>query len=1045
MRKRIVFLSALLAPLIHAAESPLSNEKILEAVTLPAGYAATIFARPPDVVSPTAVCAAPDGTVFVAIDENGSIDRQPGRGRVVRCRDADGDGVAEEFTVVAKVDSPRGVIWDGPRGAGPGTLYVMHPPTLSAYSDADGDGTFESQRTLVEGLGYDLSFRGADHTTNGCRLGIDGWIYIAVGDYGFVSAKGRDGGPLEMKGGGIVRVRPDGTGLELVSIGQRNIYDIAVSPTLDLFTRDNTNDGGGWNVRLSYVPAGAHLGYPMFYKNFPEDMLQPLADFGGGSPTGALWIDEPGMPNGLYTVEWGAEAVMQHAIVADGAGWRMAPRGGADTASGGESVEQKKWLSLPRPTDIDVDATGRLYISSWAGGKYTFTPNVGYILRVAEAGAEGAAAALDVAAASDERLVAEVGCASATRRLAAQRELLRRGDRSGIADKLVELAKAAGTPASRCAAVETLKLLRGAKAIPALVNLTHETSLREHAVRALGDDARWRSDVPGEPLRAALRDSDPRVRREAITAARRLHKTSLASAMLPQVATDDPVLPHLAVRALRMLKATDLCLEALNATDPRIVRGALRVLYGLHDQNVVEGLIARLETRDGELKRGITNALCRLLYKEAPYRSGTWWGTRPDTSGPVFEGEPWEGSERIQAVLAGEFAKAGAEHARWLVAKFVRTKVEFPGFSETILRRAGDDPAEQLNAIESLVRRDHSMPDEALQRLRAIATDAKIAVPARVRALRMLQANIEHPVVMLAAMAALSGLSESEAAKEPFLGLWEEFTRDVKHLEHLAAHTRKVAEGNAREREIALAVLVNMSTSRIGRRAALTQAKRAVDTLWKNEERLPELLAAVARTRATTYAEQVRACLANSNPAIASAAANAARSLGLDDPNTTGATVGSLPYATAVAQVLAAQGNAEKGREIFLRAACIACHTVDANEPPKGPPLWGIAARYNRAQLLESILKPNATIAQGFESQWFTLSDARQVTGFVTRESGDSVDVRDIGGQATTIAKADIKERGKHEVSMMPAGLVDGLTSGELASLLAYLESLRGP
>ncbi len=67
---------------------------------------------------------------------------------------------------------------------------------------------------------------------------------------------------IKNRGGGIVRIRPDGTGLEIVSRGQRNIYDVAVSPTLDLFTRDNTNDGGGWNVRLSYVPPGAHMGYP---------------------------------------------------------------------------------------------------------------------------------------------------------------------------------------------------------------------------------------------------------------------------------------------------------------------------------------------------------------------------------------------------------------------------------------------------------------------------------------------------------------------------------------------------------------------------------------------------------------------------------------------------------------------------------------------------------------------------------------------------------------------------------------------------------------
>ena len=43
-------------------------------------------------------------------------------------------------------------------------------------------------------------------------MGIDGWIYIAIGDFGFVDAEGTDGTKLTMYGGGVVRVRPDGTG-----------------------------------------------------------------------------------------------------------------------------------------------------------------------------------------------------------------------------------------------------------------------------------------------------------------------------------------------------------------------------------------------------------------------------------------------------------------------------------------------------------------------------------------------------------------------------------------------------------------------------------------------------------------------------------------------------------------------------------------------------------------------------------------------------------------------------------------------------------------
>ncbi len=300
--KNLASISALLlaAASAFAADAPARTEaEILKSVKLPDGYEATVFAMPPTVGYPTAVSASADGVLFVAIDENGSLDAKPGRGRVLRCIDLDGDGKAEKITTFAEMDSPRGVIWDGATGAGPGTLYVMYPPKLTAYTDTDGDGKADKQEDILTGLGFDLKFRGADHTTNGCRLGIDGFIYIAVGDYGFTKAVAKDGTTLTMRGGGIVRIRPDGTGFEIVSRGQRNIYDVAVSPTLDLFTRDNTNDGGGWDVRLSFVPPGAHMGYPTLFKNFAEDMLQPLAVLGGGSPCGALWLDEPGLPNGL--------------------------------------------------------------------------------------------------------------------------------------------------------------------------------------------------------------------------------------------------------------------------------------------------------------------------------------------------------------------------------------------------------------------------------------------------------------------------------------------------------------------------------------------------------------------------------------------------------------------------------------------------------------------------------------------------------------------------------------------------------------------------
>ena len=171
-----------------APPKPVDDKTIGEVVKAPPGFEVTLFAAPPKVGYPVALSVAPDGAVYVAVDEQGSLGRTPGGGRVVRCIDEDGDGKADRVNVFAKMDHPRGVI------AQDGKVWVLHPPMLSVFHDDDGDGTSDRQDVLVSGLTTSLiDERGGDHTTNGIRMGLDGWIYIAVGDYGFHGAKGKDG------------------------------------------------------------------------------------------------------------------------------------------------------------------------------------------------------------------------------------------------------------------------------------------------------------------------------------------------------------------------------------------------------------------------------------------------------------------------------------------------------------------------------------------------------------------------------------------------------------------------------------------------------------------------------------------------------------------------------------------------------------------------------------------------------------------------------------------------------------------------------------
>ena len=315
---------------------------------------------------------APDGAVYVAVDEQGSLGRTPGGGRVVRCLDKNGDGKADQLNVFAKMDHPRGVI------AQDGKVWVLHPPFLSVFEDADGDGTSDHQEVLVSGLTTSLiDERGGDHTTNGIRMGVDGWIYIAVGDYGFHGAKGKDGTTLSQRGGGILRVRPDGTELEVFAIGLRNPFAIAIDPYLNLFTRDNTNDGAGWDVRVSHLIQTADYGYPLRFANFPDEIMAPLGAYGQGGGTGALALDDDRWPaayhGSLLTGDWGRSEVYRHELKGAGASFRS---------------DQKVFLNIPRPTGMDVGADGRLYVASWRGGEASVYvgPQVGFVACVAPPG-----------------------------------------------------------------------------------------------------------------------------------------------------------------------------------------------------------------------------------------------------------------------------------------------------------------------------------------------------------------------------------------------------------------------------------------------------------------------------------------------------------------------------------------------------------------------------------------------------------------------------------------------------------------------------------
>ena len=820
-------------------------------VNPPDGFNLTVFAQPPLVNYPVCLTAASTGELFIGIDEQGSLGKEKGRGRVVRCLDTDGDGRADEVNTFAKMDHPRGLIYDN------GQLWVLHPPYLTLYEDTDRDGVADREKRLVSGISTDyVGKRGADHTTNGIRMGIDGWIYIAVGDFGFYNAVGADGRTLSRRGGGIVRVRPDGTEMEIYNWGQRNILDACIDPYMNIFTRDNTNDGGGWDIRFSHVIQTAEYGYPSWYKNFPEEIMPALADYGGGSGCGGMFYHDTRWPepfsHGVYTCDWGRSAVFLHNPAPNGATF---------------DPHQETFLAINRPTDIDVDGSGRMYVSSWQGGGFSYShPNVGFVVQLTPKNHKPEPFP-DVTQLSDRELYALLTGPSQVQNLHAQLEILRRGRNEQRTKALVKIASDSGIPlAGRVAAIFTLKQLDGPAATANLLKLSEQPDITEFALRALTDRSSQLDNIDSAPFVRALKSGDLRVRAQALVSLGRLGDASAARAILPHAAAprlakrpkqNEPnpaaVIPHLATRALVALKPVDTLLAALD-TDHRAT--ALSVLKYIHDDKVVDTLISRAKAKPDP---ATFSTLVRLYHREGDYTQG-WWGTRPDTSGPYFDRAKWSGSDRIESGLKAALGQAPKETVDLVKAVLARHKVKIDG----------------------------------------LPTGQKIA--------------------------------NADTANGPI--------------------------------------------------------------------RIPQPTGD-SKTWIATLGEKV-----------------------------------------TTERAIKTKGNAKRGEKLFTSQACIFCHTTRDGQTPKGPHLADIGKRYNTRELIQSILNPNAIVAQGFDTYSFTLDNNSVHLGFVTLESADTISIRNAAGVVAELPAKQIKKREKIPASSMPPGLVAGLTPEQLADLLAYLDSI---
>lgn len=1014
--------------------TPKQEADILKDVKVPEGFEVTLFANSAAANYPVYVAAAPDGTLYVSSDGNGSLGRNPKRGRIIRLRDKDGDGRADETKVFCEVDSPRGLVWDHDR------LYLVHPPHLSEFIDADGDGVAEKHNILVKDIAFGFKDRPADHTTNGLSMGIDGWLYIAGGDFGFMKATGSDGKTLQHRGGGVIRVRPDGTGLEIFSTGTRNILEVAISPLMDIFARDNTNDGGGWNVRFHHFTGLDDHGYPRLYKNFNDEAVQPLADYGGGSGCGAVYIDEPGFGddwnNAPFTADWGTGAIYKHSVKPKAATFE-------------EIKAPEPFIKMTRPTDADVDGSSRVYASSWKGATFNWEgPDVGYIVQVRPKGFK-APALPDYAKASDTELVKELESPSYRRRMESQRTLLRR--------KL--------TPETERELDQRLRNWQLSTGLSAGFVLTQHPEANAVKLGTLDNPQKLSlyttllrfGNLPQRPPVAInrsipnwLADKPAWWSEEKFLVAEASHWTATSIGTKKTYVTkafgsQDPLVRHVAIRATAKLGDHAVVFEVADAESSSDLTkaSAFRALAMMHKPEVVAGLIERLgKTTDTTLRQGLLSALCRLHFHEGEWK-GDSWGTRPDTRGPYYQPEAWSETPKIAAALKETLAQAAPEEAAFLVKEMNRNRIQSNDALERILTLAKQDPKVIPDAAAQLAVAE-TIPADAIPMLVGVLKDTPKASHST--------ATIAQAIIALTKTDSADGVSATLAVLSPLQKMPESF-KDYEAATNAFFNSPKLENHHQLVEQIAEkldgptsryadSALLYLAARTSGSPESKELSQKALDHGWLNAKRRIQIIDAISAVKHMASAQKILVATDDADPKVKEAANRAMKAMRLTKVEDKTPKIGPMKPEDVIAAVMKTKGDLALGEQIFTRATCVACHTTTMEQAQKGPYLGNIAQTYKRAELAQNILDPNKTIAQGFASEMITLKDGAQHMGFITLEGADEIKLRNIAAQEHAFKTANIKERQKLPMSMMPPGLMMNFTIREFASLLDYLEAL---
>jgi putative heme-binding domain-containing protein len=979
------FCMVCLAPAVYSqgkpTDDPDSERRLMQ---LPDGFEIQLVASEPTIVNPLSMNFDTNGRLWVLCAPRYPqlLPGQEPRDYVVVLDDFAADGRARKSSVfVDGLTVPTGIM------PGDGGVYVGQGESLWHFRDTKGTGRADQRKVVLTGFGT----ADTHHTLNTFRWGPDGALYFNQGVY-IQSTVETPYGPRKLFGGCVWQLRTDSLRLE--------VYDRSILPNN---TWGHAFDVWGQSFLASAWPGAINLCLPdsPLHRTTRPELVPDLKNtqVGGERHCGLEIVTGRGFPDdwqgNLLTGDFLSHRVYRYAVTDDG--HRLVARALPPLVVS----KHPKF----RPIDIKMGPDGAIYIADLyqqiiQHNQVDFRDprrdhTHGRIWRIVRKDR----ALLPVPKLADAPLELLVD------HLKAPEQWTRQQTRRALAEREPKAAAAAlarwvrGLPATDADfprhLLEALWAYQTIGTVePDLLRRllrADDPRIRAAATRVLGAWAD-RIESPEALLAAQARDPHPRVRLEAVLAAGRIASAAAAEAAL--AALDRPTDPLLdfALRHTTLLLQPDWY--------PRFQTG--KAVFGGNSKHLAFALQA-IRAPDAVPALAV---MFRAGKVPAENRAGVLRILAGMGDGPT-QALAYQAALDEQQLTAGQ--RSGILTA---LAHAARTRQAMPQANLDRVQRLFADASPALGAaalelagawrrveLRGDMRRWADAPDDPLRRNAAVAALVELGGPASIGA-----------------------LAEIAAGKGPFA-----VRRDAV-IGLVALDTGKAVA----------------SASRLLRQPPPGEDVEPLFTTFAGRKGGTVALAAALKSEAPArdaaqVGLRVLAGLGVQAPELSATLQAATGQVGLRRKLDRA----ELQRLIALVQ---SHGDPVRGEAIFRRAelGCMQCHALGGAGGKVGPDLSGIGTSAQLDYLIESILLPSKIVREGYTTAVVATTDGKTYTGVIQRESPTELVLRDPLRDEIVIPVKDIDDK-RVGGSLMPDGLDQSLTDGELADLVRFLAELGRP